>query len=214
MWRRTWLDSGGFHLRRDKIPDRPEDGRSILTGCQKTWQHWRPDIGVRGQGIAVMTDRERLTRSLPTGKQFAIRDIEYVDHRPSAERRIGNVLLHNPDLVLKPYFMKAIEYQHEKKVRVAAHCPQGMSGLMVADIRVNELIREVVVSPLLPEDEAEAIERIIRLRLEDGTVQVRQSKLIVRSPASSLIRNFEEQMYGTSDENIELSDLPLALRAL
>lgn len=110
--------------------------------------------------------------------------------------------------------MKSIEYQHENEVRVAAHCQKGMKGLMITGIRVDELIREIVISPLLPEDEAEAIERFICSRLKDRHVPVRQSKLVIRSIASGLIRSFNERSYGVNDENIDLSGLPEALKSL
>lgn len=166
------------------------------------------------QGIAVMTDRDRLRKALPKGKEFNIANIEYVDRRPSAEMNIRNILLGDPDLILQPYFFKAIEYQHEKEVRVVAHCPEGAKGVMITNIDPIELIREVVISPLLPEDEAEAIEKVIRLRPDAGRFSIRKSNLVVRSAASGIIRRINENSHGNRDDQIDLAALPNSLRRL
>jgi hypothetical protein len=166
------------------------------------------------QGVAVMTDRVRLGKALPPNKEFRIENMRYVDRRPCADQHIRNLLLDNPDLILHPYFLKAIEYRHEQEVRVVAHCPTGARGLMVTQIDPRLLIREVVISPLLPPDEAEAVEKIVRLRPDAGEFPIRRSNLATSEPASGFIRAMEEAIHGDSDSHIDTSSFPTALRNL
>lgn len=166
------------------------------------------------QGVAVMTDRSRFQDALPSGKQFRIEKMRYVDRRPCADSHIRNFLFDNPDLILHPYFLKAIEYRHEEEVRVVAHCPEGAKGLMVTNIDHARLIREVVISPLLPPDEAEAVERSVRLRPGLGDFQIRRSNLATSEPASGFIRALEESIHGDNDTHIDTSKLPPSLKNL
>jgi hypothetical protein len=192
-----------------------------LAGLRAAWCWFASDVesaamwSVYGhQGVAVMTDRVRLGEALPANKEFRIENMNYVDRRPCADQHIRNFLWDNPDLILHPYFLKAIEYRHEQEVRVVAHCPEGAKGLMVTQIEPSRLIREVVISPLLPPDEAEAVEKIVRLRPDAGDFPVRRSNLATSATASSFIRAMEEAIHGDSDSNIDTSKIPQALRIL
>jgi len=166
------------------------------------------------QGVAVMTDRVRLTKALPEGKSFQIDDIIYVDRRGAEERNIKRIIRRQPDLIRRPHFLKAVEYQHEQEVRVAGHCPAGAKGLMVTGIQPQILIREVLISPLLPSAEAETIERIVAKRFETSTVSVKRSSLVAESYVAPFIESINERLYGTTDEQIDTDILPQEFRTL
>lgn len=192
-----------------------------IADLRAAWCWFRSDLesaamwSVYGQqGVAVMTDRVRLQKALPVGKALRIDDMVYVDRRNSAERNIKKILQEKPDLLLSPYFLKAIEYQHEQEVRVAAHCPVKSKGVMILGIQPEVLIREVYISPLLPSVEAESIERFVEQRLGNSSVSVKRSCLS-RGTASSLFADsLNETKYGTTDENIDFNLLPPAFRQL
>ena len=160
------------------------------------------------QGVAIRTDRDRLERALPAGKGFRIDDMTYVDRRGSAERNISRIVKHQPDLILRPHFLKAVEYQHEQEVRVAGHCPAGAKGLMVTGIRTELLIREVLISPLLPPAEAAAIERIVAQRFENPTFTVKRSSLAAETDGALFAESITEGLYGDSDDRIDTTLLP------
>jgi hypothetical protein len=160
------------------------------------------------QGVAVRTDRDRLGEALPPEKKFSINDMTYVDRRPCAMRNIDRIIQQRPDLILRPYFLKAIEYKHEQEVRVAAYCPEGAKGLMVTGIKPELLIREVIISPLLPSAEAEAIERVVTQRMNNASLSVTRSSLAAEAAGEFLAKSITESLYGETDDNIDISKLP------
>lgn len=166
------------------------------------------------QGVAVMTDRERLRKALPDGKSFRIDDMMYVDRRGSAERNIKRIIRHQPDLILRPHFLKALEYQHEQEVRVAGHCPVGAKGVMVTGIQPELLIREVLISPLLPPAEAAAIERIVAQRFENPSFSVNRSSLTAETDGALFAESITEGHYGETDDHIDTTLLPPAFSNL
>lgn len=166
------------------------------------------------RGVAVMTDRDRLIKALPLGKDFRIDKMTYVDRRGSAELNIRRIIIRQPDLILRPHFLKAVEYQHEQEVRVASHCPVGAKGVMVTGIQPELLIRKVLISPLLPPAEATAIERIVARRFEYPPFSVDRSSLTAETDGALFAEAITEGLYGTTDEHIDTTVLPKAFGAL
>jgi hypothetical protein len=166
------------------------------------------------QGVAVMTDRHRLREALPHEKEFRIDDMTYVDRRGSAERNINRIIGQQPDLILRPHFLKAVEYQHEQEVRVAGHCPVGAKGVMVSGIRPEMLIREVMISPLLPPAEAAAIEGIIAQRFKNLSFSVNRSSLSAETDGAIFAESITEGLYGETDDHMDTNLLPPAFQTL
>lgn len=167
------------------------------------------------QGVAVMTTTSRLRESLPAGKELNVGEMVYVDRRGSSEHNIARLCLRNPDLVLRPYFLKAIEFGHEKEVRVVGHCPEREKGSMIGGIRSDVLVRKVVVSPLLPEPEADAIQDVIVQQMNGVQCDVVRSTLTGSvDRGRDFVAQLNEGMYSTTDEHIDKNRLPPALRSL
>ena len=62
-------------------------------------------------------------------------------------------------------------------MRLVAHCPEGASGILVKDIQAENLINEIVISPLLPLDESEAIKDFLTDRAPHFKDKIKQSDL-------------------------------------
>jgi hypothetical protein len=168
-----------------------------------------------GQGVAVKTNVESLKDALPMTKKFSVDLIEYVDRRPCPRRNLRAVVSERPDLLLRPHLLKAVEYQHEKEVRVTGFCPDDVNGLMITGIDSQRLVRDVVLSPLFPAAEAEAIRECIadRCGVEIGE-RTRQSSLNGREYGDDFSRRFEEDFFGQSDEHLRLEELPSVFQQL
>lgn len=168
-----------------------------------------------GQGVAVRTNVQCLKDALPNAKQFSIDWMGYVDRRPCSNRNLRAVTSERPDLWLRPHLLKAIEYEHEKEVRVTGFCPDDVNGLMVTGIDSEHLVRDVVISPLFPAAEADAIRDLIAehwgAAIGDRT---QQSTLNGRQYGDEFSRRFEEDFYGQSDEHLRLEELPSLFRQL
>jgi len=164
------------------------------------------------RGVAIMTDRHRLEEAMPRGKSFKIQEMAYVDRRPSSSRSIHNAFRHNPELIRKPYFLKAIEYEDEKEIRVVAHCPEGAHGVMLTDIDPVKLIREITISPLFPKAEADALISTLSQKLPSATIT--RSRLLPESESGNFIPSLIEGLFGSTDDNMNLEALPEPLRQL
>ena len=167
-----------------------------------------------GQGVAVKTDSESLEDALPSGKQFRIDPMGYVDRRQSAPNRLRAILSRRSDLMLRPHLLKAIEYEHEKEVRVTAFCPEDVNGLMITGIDSQKLIKQVNISPLFPADEAEAIKEAVNTFKSGFGDRITQSSLTGAAAGSRVAGRIAEALLGQTDENLRLTDLPDALQDL
>lgn len=163
-------------------------------------------------GIGIRTSLEQLTASFPKDKEKVIENMIYVDRRPCAENSLNNIIRKCPEALLRPYFLKAAEYQYEEEVRLIAHCPQGVDGILVR-IKVENLINEVVISPLLPLSESEALKKFLAVKFPNLKDRIKQSDLNGRNDTDITYR-VNERMYDTSDVNMDLADLPHPLRSL
>ena len=129
------------------------------------------------RGIAIRSSPEQLHQCFPTCKELAIEEMIYVDRLPCAENSLQRIIVKRPEILLRPYFLKAAEYSHEGEVRLVAHCPEGASGILVKDIQAENLINEIVISPLLPLDESEAIKDFLTDRAPHFKDKIKQSDL-------------------------------------
>jgi hypothetical protein len=161
-----------------------------------------------------MTDRERLEKALPRADEFKIQEMAYVDRRVCAEKSIHNTLRNNPDLILKPYFLKAIEYEHEKELRVVVRCPKGENGVMLTGIDHEKLIREILISPLLPQEEAEALTRTIEKMIPSAKVS--RSALLPHSKRASgeFLSLIREAHHKAAGDRVKNENLPKFLMDL
>lgn len=163
------------------------------------------------QGIAVKTTETLLRKALPTDIQVRIEEISYLDRRRLDQSYLEEI--RNPDCLLMPYFAKAMEYETEREVRVVAFCPEGANGRMITNINPEVLIQEVVISPLLPLAESEAIEHFVAERLKTTPGISRRSNLhgetFIDWKAS-----MHEDYYGSSDGRLDVANVPSAMQAL
>lgn len=167
-----------------------------------------------GQGVAVRTDVESLLNALPSGKNFRIDPMGYVDRRQSAPNRLRAILSRRPDLMLRPHLLKAIEYEHEKEVRVTGFCPEDVNGLMITGIDSQKLIKQVNISPLFPAEEAEAIKEAVDTYKNGFGDRIKQSSLTGAAAGSGIAGRIAEEFFGQTDETLGLPDLPDALQEL
>lgn len=167
-----------------------------------------------GQGVAIRTNVESLLNALPSGKDFRIDPMGYVDRRQSAPKRLREILSRRPELMLRPHLLKAIEYEHEKEVRVTGFCPEDVNGLLITGIDSQNLIKQVNISPLFPADEAEAIKEAVDTYKKGFGDRINQSSLTGAAAGSGVAGRIAEEVFGQTDENLGLSDLPDALQDL
>lgn len=165
------------------------------------------------RGIAIRSSPGQLDQCFPADKEQAIAEMTYVDRRPCAEDSLQRSAEERPEILLRPYFLKAAEYQHEKEVRLIAHCPEGASGILVKEIKVEKLINEIVISPLLPLEESEAIKQFLIDRAPHFKDKIKQSDLNGKN-SPDLADRMDEVLYGTNDGHMYLKNLPDALRKL
>lgn len=192
----------------------------VLASRRVAWCWFESDLESAGmwsiygnRGIAVRTTSEQLAQSFPKGKEIVIEKMLYVDRRPCPANSLEQLSHERPEALLRPYFIKAVEYAHEGEVRLIAHCPEGATGVLVKEIKVENLINEIVISPLLPLGEAESIQRILEYRAPHFKGKIKQSSLNGMN-GSTLSDRIGEELFGTTDENMNASELPSSLRKL
>ncbi len=192
----------------------------ILARRRVAWCWFKSDLESAGmwsiygnRGIAVCTSPEQLDQSFPAGKERTIESMIYVDRRPCPDNSLQRLIHERPEAILRPYFLKAAEYEHENEVRLVAHCPEGAAGILVKDIKAENLINEIVISPLLPLDESEALKGFLTDRFPHFKDKIEQSDLNGKNnPGIADITN--ELRYGTTDDLMNLPALPTALKNL
>ncbi|MGA2862952.1 MAG: DUF2971 domain-containing protein [Verrucomicrobiota bacterium] len=146
-------------------------------------------------GIAVGTRLSKLISALPQNVQFQIAPITYANRStPSALSYFNPEDVRNKELIHRPHLMKGLEYQHENEVRVTTMCLPTKPGRLIKDIKPVALIEDVVISPLLPFEEAKAVEaQIQKYRWPDPKPSIRRSSLLGR------IAEEQENMEWISD---------------
>ncbi|MFN7564122.1 MAG: DUF2971 domain-containing protein [Prosthecobacter sp.] len=129
------------------------------------------------KGVAVRTSLSALRSSLPSNRSFQIAEMRYVDRRPCSEHAF-DAEGKDRSLILRPHLLKAIEYRHENEIRVVAECPAKCGGILVEQVHWQALIEEIIISPLLPAQEAAAIKTILERYPWEKSVTIERSKLL------------------------------------
>jgi hypothetical protein len=129
------------------------------------------------KGVAVRTSLNELTSALPSNRSFQIARMRYVDRRLCSENAF-DAEGKDRALITRPHLLKAIEYKHENEIRIVAECPAQCGGIIVDDIKWQSLINEVIISPLLPAQEAEAVKAALEKYPWQKSVIIERSKLL------------------------------------
>lgn len=163
-------------------------------------------------GIAVRTTVGGLHSALPNNRDFEIARIRYAGREPNAPDRFNPEARDDDPRIHRPHLVKGAEYECEKEVRVVAVCDGEEKGMLVRGINVGRLIEEVVISPLLPREEAEAIETLLGKHSWNSRPVIRRSSLLgERAVARDETLSAMEEFF--SEKNIE-SGLPPLIAAL
>jgi hypothetical protein len=166
-------------------------------------------------GIAVGSTIEALCASLPDEIAFQIAPIFYNDHRPSAGNHLNP---ENPDhlpYVHRPHLIKGREYEHEREIRVVTRCYPDETGRLVRRIAFHTLIKRLIISPVLPYQEALAIERFLKSR--DWIAprpQISRSSLLPDDAGEDLLDSFDQAFDRELDAAESTLEVPQQLRIL
>lgn len=185
---------------------------------RSAWCWFESDIESAGmwklyghKGVAVRTTLSSLREALPQSRIFQMAKMRYVDRRPSSSMRFDAEGA-DRSLIHRPHFLKAIEFGHEKEVRVVTQCPSWTDGVLVEGIDWQLLVNEVVISPLLPTQEAQSIKTILEdFKWEQQPLIERSSLLLdnCMTAADDLWEGIREDNGGHYEAN-----LPSLLRNL
>lgn len=129
------------------------------------------------RGVALRTSLKSLISSLPQNRLFQLGQIRYVDRRSSSENAF-HPRTNDCRLITRPHLLKAIEYEHENEVRVITECPAKCGGVLVDDIDWQSLVEEIIISPLLPTQEAAAIKALLKNYQWKEEVNIKRSDLL------------------------------------
>ncbi len=153
-------------------------------------------------GIGVKTNVAALKQALPGNLQFSFSRIKYVGRQGQSTSYFNPESLENQDLIHRPHLVKGIEFAHEQEVRVTTKCQPFEKGTLVRGINSSTLVKEVVISPVLPYEEAKAIESVI------GYHQWLAGRPVIRR--SSILGHLVEQEESKAglDEMIAGADWP------
>lgn len=142
------------------------------------------------KGVAVRTNLKALKSALPSTRSFQVARMRYVDRRPSSENAF-NAERNDRHLILRPHLLKAIEYKHENEIRVVTECPAKCGGVVVEQIGWRALIEGIIISPLLPAQEAEAIKSMLEKYPWEKGVSIERSNLLPDNSMHSFDGLFE-----------------------
>lgn len=160
------------------------------------------------RGIAVKTSLKRLKEALPSDDFFQIGKIYYVDSTNSSPKSYHPESAQGKARLLYPYFVKSIEYEHEKEWRIVTDCYPSDEGQLIEEIDFRNLIQEIRISPLIPHAEASTIEVYVKENFSEGAIVVGRSNLlgdrIVRDVVADGIGKIFREAAGVSKE----MDLP------
>ena len=149
-------------------------------------------------GVAVQTSLAALEKALPADVNFQIAKIAYFSRNPSARSAFNPEHEQNAALLLRPHLAKGEEYEHEKEIRITTACLPDEPGRSIALSGVGSMIKEIVVSPLVPFQEAKAIESMVHGHpVWKGSVPVcKRSSLLGRNAeAEEMKARFEENIH-------------------
>jgi hypothetical protein len=142
------------------------------------------------KGVAVRTNLNALKSALPSTRPFQVARMRYVDRRPSSENAF-DAERNDRHLILRPHLLKAIEYKHENEIRVVTECLAKCGGVVVEQIGWRALIEGIIISPLLPVQESEAIKAMLEKYPWEKGVSIERSNLLPDNSMHSFDGLFE-----------------------
>jgi hypothetical protein len=166
-------------------------------------------------GIAVGSTIEALRASLPHEIAFQIAPIFYNDHRPSANNHLNPEKADHLPYVHRPHLIKGREYEHEREIRVVTRCYPDETGRLVRNIAFHTLIKRLIISPVLPYQEALAIERFLKSCGWIGPrPQISRSSLLPDDASPELLDSFDRAFDRELDSTESTPEVPQQLRTL
>ncbi|MGH8095516.1 MAG: DUF2971 domain-containing protein [Chthoniobacterales bacterium] len=164
-------------------------------------------------GVAVGTTVGALRKGLPNTQPFLVSRIRYVDRRPSSLDQFDPEDSNNSEYVHRPFFIKGREFGHEHEVRFVTFCDEHEKGTKVRGIASDNLIREIVISPLLVHQEARAVETVLKKHAWKPMPEIRRSTLLGFQPdydeTKDVMENYMSELKGEWPE-----DTPAVMRVL
>ena len=137
-------------------------------------------------GVAVTIRLASLERALPKDQAFSVSAVHYFDREVPFDRGSSWSF---PEIVLRPYLVKGLEYAHENEVRVITHCPIGEEGVLIA-APILEMAETIFISPYLNHPDAAALSRCIEAVIEKKLPDSQRKPAIL--PSKIFSRKFEE----------------------
>lgn len=127
-------------------------------------------------GIAVGTTLGTLKKALPGTRDFQIAEIKYAKRYPNQPDWFNPES--NDGRIHRPHLVKTLEYGHEKEFRVVTSCLPEEKGTLVRDINWHSFAESIIISPLLPYEEAKAIERLLERHEWKSKPHIHRSSLL------------------------------------
>jgi hypothetical protein len=112
-------------------------------------------------GIAVRTSQGALKQALPHDVDFQVATITYFSRTVQSADALNPGKPENFPVMVRPHLMKGKEYEHENEVRIVTTCLSDQPGRMIALAQIANLIKEVVISHLLPFDERNSVASLV-----------------------------------------------------
>jgi hypothetical protein len=97
-------------------------------------------------GVAITVSLRVLELALPDYRDFTVSSVHYVD-REATPLPLGSGVKYR-DIILRPYLIKGMEFEHEHEIRVTTRCAAGQPGFGVKT-RLFDGLSEIFISPYL-----------------------------------------------------------------
>lgn len=166
-------------------------------------------------GIAVGTTLGALKAALPANRKFQMARILYHDRRPHSIERLNPESRDGDARTHRPHVVKGREYEHEREVRIATPCSSWEKGALVRDINWSPLVRTIIISPLLPYEEAKAVELFLKKHNWTNQPEIRRSTILGNIAGEEESRaSISERFRPLFDDYQEEPDLPSLMKEL
>ena len=122
------------------------------------------------QGIAIKTDPDSLCKSLGLDDSWQVLGGVLDYKRP--DWKSWDYLEDETTALSRPFMFKSVDYEHEKEVRIVLKLDSREGPGMHIPIDPTTLLKEVVVSPFLLEDEQGALVEILRATFNGTGIKI------------------------------------------
>jgi hypothetical protein len=129
------------------------------------------------RGIAIGTTVSALAEALPEDRDFQVARILYASRQPSSPHWFNPESAEGDPRIHRPHLVKGREYLHECEIRVTTRCCGDARGTLINGI-AQSLNQEIVISPLVPFEEAQTIKHFIHLSDLPTDIPVRRSSIL------------------------------------